>query len=970
MSCYIYKGIKYSEKDVKIAILKDEGGVTPLDTIGLDLSSPAYTQRPNESDEDWNTRLLDEVVAYVTAPEISAKLEELKNNDPSLWKQITDFIKQLTDWLKSQIGLSDYKGNIMDMSKEEYISALGISVLKDDYTPVTSDTYEFYKDKIATSDDYNVKIYGKDYTQLFEDLKINISPKTVESIKNRKDSMFLNKVGELRGTLLRTLDSKIDFTTKERDKQSIKLSNSESDFSYRSKLLSKYSNMLNDLIELRKQIEEQVLTPADIEVSFKGAINMKKVKRFYEKAKELKDIYPEDLKQVEKLLKEEYQDSRTMFNIVGQKAIQQNQDLLESYNKALDLEAEGKTTGEIELETGWFKENNDWKYFSKEVLQNYKPKNTPVELNKEYKLEEVIENEELFNLYPQLRNQKIQLYNGAKRDRENNTSRETEVAGGFFRNGTIFLNVLREFYDPTGGSSLRPTDETLVESKYIKGGRKGGIPRNLLSTLAHETQHVIQRIEGFPVGGNMNTVFKEGLRTLELNDKDSFGTVRDKATEALSSPEYTKGQKRILEGTLWYISEIINGRERPTQLYTNLLGEVEARSLEYILNLNRDWENTPYRELRTEMEKAEGIFNVEKFVARGGVSETNFSIVGEKATKANSDLLSSYKEAVEMDSWGLSPQEIEQKTGWFKEEGDWKYFSKETLKNFKIKSNFVVKVGTFNYTDVIDNKELIKMYPSLKNVKIEFYEGSKKTDNFIRNANGLRTSGNIGVNLDRLDYGAEGGGRTLYSRVYPDNRGFSSDSENLRSQVGGVIMHETQHHIQEEENFPRGGGLYTLFNKVSKYTKQDDPRLGVVRDNLTELLKNKKNLTETQVKEMKAVVNFLNTYFDGGMDQSVYKLLLGEVEARFLQNLHKEGFDENKSFFQLREEFEMQEGIFEMDKFVVRGEDMTPLTEFDEEINNRAIEDFENIMMYGSESVSLDPEKAQEDFDKLNECNG
>jgi hypothetical protein len=71
-----------------------------------------------------------------------------------------------------------------------------------------------------------------------------------------------------------------------------------------------------------------------------------------------------------------------------------------------------------------------------------------------------------------------------------------EIAGGFFRNGTIFLNVLREFYDPTGSSSLRPTDEALVESKYIKGGRKGGIPRNLLNTLAHEVQHSIQRIEG------------------------------------------------------------------------------------------------------------------------------------------------------------------------------------------------------------------------------------------------------------------------------------------------------------------------------------------------------------------------------------------------------------------------------------------------------------------------------------------
>lgn len=157
--------LKPIQEDLNFYILSPETQQLK-DTIGLDLSSPAYAQRANESSEEWNTRLLKEVEAYVTAPEIAAKLEELKNNDPSLWKQITDFIKQLTDWLKSQIGLSDYKGNVMDMSKDEYVSALGISVLKDDYkTDELLNKFEVVKGEVNVyRGNFNSKGVDEEYT--------------------------------------------------------------------------------------------------------------------------------------------------------------------------------------------------------------------------------------------------------------------------------------------------------------------------------------------------------------------------------------------------------------------------------------------------------------------------------------------------------------------------------------------------------------------------------------------------------------------------------------------------------------------------------------------------------------------------------------------------------------------------------------------------------------------------------------
>lgn len=115
------------------------------DTIGLDLSSEAYTQRPTETREQWHTRMIKEVEAYVTAPTTAEKLETLRKENPSLWQQITDYINQLTNWLKTQIGLTDYQGDIMSMTREEYINALGVSILKDKYDVLPS--YKALQDK-------------------------------------------------------------------------------------------------------------------------------------------------------------------------------------------------------------------------------------------------------------------------------------------------------------------------------------------------------------------------------------------------------------------------------------------------------------------------------------------------------------------------------------------------------------------------------------------------------------------------------------------------------------------------------------------------------------------------------------------------------------------------------------------------------------------------------------------------------
>ena len=108
---------------------------TELSALGIDLTSDVYAKRKGETDTEYNDRLLKEIEAYVTAPQMAEKLENIRKENPTLWQKLVDFISQLTNYLKTQLGLQDYQGDILNLTKEQYIDALGVSVLKDEYSP-------------------------------------------------------------------------------------------------------------------------------------------------------------------------------------------------------------------------------------------------------------------------------------------------------------------------------------------------------------------------------------------------------------------------------------------------------------------------------------------------------------------------------------------------------------------------------------------------------------------------------------------------------------------------------------------------------------------------------------------------------------------------------------------------------------------------------------------------------------------
>jgi hypothetical protein len=655
------------------------------DTIGFDLSSPVYAQRANESREEWAERLEKEVEAYVTAPEVAANLENLQKENPSLWQKVMDFIANLKSWLKDQVGLSDYQGDIMNMSKEEYISALGISVLKDDYstaigtrslnlnideieavvetrdgTPigfnydtdqVARERFDIYKlTKIGEGSDRVVFDLGNNkvlkvaktargleqnmYESDFQLSSEKVTPKTFEVGLNyvvkenvpRAKSKDIIPIYDLEGykqigesTVGQMLKDLSEFSQRDFDNNSSKLQEVFNKYGFNT-LLS-YELLYGDFKALRNWgYDSKTMNVVHLDGGTFGGVRM--LYRYQGKTNMQDDDFRE-IYNKSRQLKKEYQDKDkyTMFQIIGVKAAQQNQDLLESYNKAVELESQGNSYGDIELETGWYKETGDWKYFSKEVLQDYKPKNINVELNKEYNLEDIIENEELFKLYPKLRNQKIKVYNGARRDTEVNTSRDRQVAKGLYENGVILINSLWTNNEFARAFTSDPRFEVLDKFKDFTYDGRGGLRDNVIGTLAHEVQHFIQREEGFPVGGNIDTIFKEGFKLTGKDVGTPLGELKDEANKLIDSDTTSNEDRNILKGFIWYLDEAIKGREKPSALYTNLLGEVEARSLEYILKLDKDWSSTPYFELRKEMEKSEWIQNIEKYVVRSKSSE-------------------------------------------------------------------------------------------------------------------------------------------------------------------------------------------------------------------------------------------------------------------------------------------------------------------------------------------------------------
>lgn len=143
--------------------------------------------------------------------------------------------------------------------------------------------------------------------------------------------------------------------------------------------------------------------------------------------------------------------------------------------------------------------------------------------------------------------------------------------------------------------------------------------------------------------------------------------------------------------------------------------------------------------------------------------------------------LPALRQAKAMESFQIHPQDIWEKTGWYKGPGeDWRYEIPDEAATLKwpaegqVGSSMGVKLSQrFTLGDVLEHKELFDAYPSLK-------------DTVIR-------STSIADMMDRV--------RGMYDPETGHIALSPGDADMLKS----TLLHEIQHKVQHMEDFPRGG---------------------------------------------------------------------------------------------------------------------------------------------------------------------
>lgn len=270
------------------------------------------------------------------------------------------------------------------------------------------------------------------------------------------------------------------------------------------------------------------------------------------------------LKETEDVAREDqiFLRNNVQFQIIGEQGASRMLEYKQQLDLAKELEKEGKTPAQIELETGWYKYKGDWRTIPKEVVEAFQIKDRTV--NKELTLKQVLgEDNVLFKFYPQVGETKVvflgETYEGIS------VPNDIQQSLGLFskKDGTIFINT---FTDKDG-----------------RGGRERISETDIRKTLGHEVNHRLQQIEGFPVGGDRYSVIMKA-REIVKSDKTSFQDLYEDMI-AFDTNNLSENEKVIINSTIKAFEQIRDYKnDYPlTVQYYHLMGEIDSRIVEEAL---------------------------------------------------------------------------------------------------------------------------------------------------------------------------------------------------------------------------------------------------------------------------------------------------------------------------------------------------------------------------------------------------
>lgn len=251
--------------------------------------------------------------------------------------------------------------------------------------------------------------------------------------------------------------------------------------------------------------------------------------------------------------------------IVGKKA-RLSQEAKENYYQAIKIEKEGKTPQEIRLLTGWERgRDKKWRYEIFDGEADFIQPLQDLQTFKMYKLKDVLDFPELYELYPDAANMEFQ-------------SNPNLNAYGLYQenNARIILNA----------NSFSPDSKEAI------------------STLLHEVQHAIQAVEGFGRG---------------INPRDA----KDRLGEDFLYTKYTKlnpfRKFREILGLPFTSTETLNkamedlkrvADKSDFEVYRRAAGEVESRNVEARRTM------TEAERLKTLLSETEDIAREDQYIVR------------------------------------------------------------------------------------------------------------------------------------------------------------------------------------------------------------------------------------------------------------------------------------------------------------------------------------------------------------------
>ena len=473
---------EYNENNQKIADLQNQ-----IDSINLDeLKSKADTPVENRMQDNdymlqrsynnYQNNQAQKNVAFQYEPQTDSKGKEVKISD--LEKNVYDSASKVMNNTKESHDLADFTAKLSkdtgiqyEFTTTEDLKSRGYEVKDSIINGLNTDDGKVLIN--IDSDSVINRVVGHETTHLFEN---------TEDYKTLQNELF--EYAKTKGDFDKL---KSELTEAYKNVKGVNIDNeltselvgqyvfSDTEFVQN---LSKHRNIFQKVYDEIKHLYKMATA------SSKEARQLEKVKRTFEK------VYQNNAKA----------STDNKYMITGIKGVENDVKLnsedkivIDWYNEANNMKKQGYSNEEIRKKTGWFQDReNKWKF---EVSDDKARLLIEPQQDKKYKLSDLLKHNDLYEMYPNLKNINVKFKN-IKNNIDPKTNKQNIVAG-YYNTLTNTISINNRLINMSKGES------------------------EILNTLLHETQHIIQKTEGFNHGYPKNDV---ETYNINLGEQEAFDT--------------------------------------------------------------------------------------------------------------------------------------------------------------------------------------------------------------------------------------------------------------------------------------------------------------------------------------------------------------------------------------------------------------------------------------------------------------